>query len=147
MPGIDHQLFQIELSVAEAGHRLGPGLLKGPVDVLRAGSLAHPPAAPSGGRLQQDGIAHLLRQSLGLAEVFQGSVRAGHHRHPGAPGQGPGGGFAAQLPDHISGRADVLQSRLDAPVSKVGIFRQKAVAGVDGVAFAGQGGGEDSVLI
>ena len=74
MLGPEDQLLQVEGAVPEAAFRLGPGGFKGGGQLLGPVGPAHPPAAPSGRGLQQDGIAHLLGQSLGLAEVFQGSV-------------------------------------------------------------------------
>ena len=108
VPGIDHQLFQIQLPVAKAGHGLRSGLLPGPVDVLGAVRLAHPPAPASGRGFQQNGIAHLAGQRPGLTGIAQRSVRPGYHRNPGALGQGPGGGLATQLPDDVPGGTNVL---------------------------------------
>ena len=147
VPGVQYQLFQVHLPVSEAGHRLSLGLLEPGLQLSGGIHLAHAPASASGGGLQQHGVAHLLRQRLGLTGVLHRAVRPGHHRHPGLLRQSPGGRLAAQLPDHVPGGSHILQPRLDAPVGKVRVFRQKAVAGMDGVAAGSQGGGEDGILI
>ena len=147
VPGVQHQLFQIHLSVAEAGHRLGLGGLIGAVQLLRPVHLPHPPAPASGGGLQQHGIAHLLGQRPGGGRVGHRAVRPGDHRHPGLLGHGPGGGLAAQLTDHVAGGADIPQPGLPAAVGEVRVFRQKAIARVDGVAIRYPGRRQQGVLI
>ena len=147
VPGGEDQLLQIHLPVAKAGDGLGLGSVIGALQPLGAVHLAHSPSAAAGRRLQQHGIAHLFGQLLGLLHVPQGAVGAGDHRHPRLLGQGAGGGLAAHFSDHVAAGADVLQPRLYAPVGKVRVLRQKAIAGVDGVAAGGQGRRQDGVLV
>ena len=133
VPGIEHQLLQVHLPVAEAGHSLGLSGLIGSFQVFGPVHLAHTPSAASRGGLQQHGITHLARQFPGLLHTEQGAVGAGDHRHPGVLGQGAGGGLAAHPPDHVSGGANVFQPSLHAAVGEIRVLRQKSVARVDGV--------------
>ena len=61
VPGTQHQLFQIQLVVAKAGHGLGLRLLIGALQLRIV--VAAPDAAPAAARarLEQHGIAHLTR--------------------------------------------------------------------------------------
>ena len=133
VPGGEDQLLQIHLPVAKAGDGLGLGGVIGALQPLGAVHLAHSPSAAAGRRLQQHGIAHLFGQLLGLLHVPQGAVGAGDHRHPRLLGQGAGGGLAAHFSDHVAAGADVLQPHLHAPVGKIRVLRQKAIAGVDSI--------------
>ena len=147
VPGVEDQLFQVHLPVAEAGDGLGLGGLVGPLQLLGGVHLAHAPASAAGGGLEQDGVSHLLSQLPGLLDALQGAVRAGHHGHPRLLGQGAGGRLAAHAADDVPGGTDVLKARLDAAVGKVRVLRQKAVARMEGVAAGGLGRRQQGVLV
>ena len=87
----------------------------------------------------------LLQQGLGLLGGVYRPVGAGHHRHPGALHQLPGGGLVAHGADYVAGGADEGDAGGLAGVGKVGVLTEKAVAGVDGVAPSGLGHGEDGI--
>src|ERR1700722_262364 len=61
---------------------------------------------------------------------------ARHQRHAGLLHQHLGAGFGTHRPDHVGGRADEYQSRLEAGLREFGALGKKAVAGMHGLRTA-----------
>ena len=147
MPGVKDQFLQVHFPVAEAGLRLGLGGGEGRSQFFRAVDPAHPPAAAAGAGLDQHRVADGLGHYRRLGGVFHRPVGAGHHRHPNLLHQGPGGGLVAHLVEHRRGGSDERQAALFAQLGKFPVLRQKAVAGMNRLAAALHGGGQDGGLI
>ena len=143
--GVDDQLLQVHLPAAEAGQRLAAGLFKQGDELFRLIHPAHPPASTAGGGLDEHRVSNGVGQGLGLLGGVYRPVGAGHHRHPSALHQLPGGGLVAHGADYVAGGADEGDAGGLAGVGKVGVLTEKAVAGVDGVAPGGLGHGEDGI--
>ena len=137
------QAFGVDGADAEGGLGLAAGGGEGGGDLLAAAHHPHAPAAAAG-----DGLDHHRRPGGELVEeggqlrFVDGPLRAGNHGNPGADGQQPGPGLVAEGVEGFGGRADEQQSGLGAGPGEGGALGQEAVAGVDGVAAAGAGGGD-----
>ena len=103
---------------------------------------AHAAPAAAGHRLEQHRVADLARQILGLLDAAQRALRAGDHRHPGRAHGLAGDRLVAHQADGLGRRADEGQLALGADLGEVGVFGEKAVAGVDRVAAGDQRGGD-----
>ena len=145
--GVDDELFQVHLVAAKAGDGLAACLLEQRDELVGLVDPAHAPSAAAGGGLDEHGIAHGVGQGLGLLGGVHRSVRAGHHRHPGLLHQLTGGGLVAHVADDVPGGADEGDARLSTGVGKVGVLRQKAIPGVEGVTARLLSHGENGVHI
>ena len=147
MPGSQNQLLQIHLVVSEAGLGFRLGLRVSGGQNLGVVAAADTPAAAAGTGLEQHRIAHGLRCGQGLFHRGNRTVGTGGYRHTGGPHQIAGGRLGAGFADRVAGGTDKGQPRSGAGVGKVGVFRQKSIAGVDAVASGSQGCSEQSGLV
>ena len=135
--------LHVDGGIAERRLRLGAGLLHLRLElVLRLDDLHASPAA-TGGCLDEHRIADLGGDLLGLADIGDRAVRAGHER------QAELGRSKLRL-DLVAHRADMLGLRADPDdlvalhdLGKAGILGQEAVAGMDRIGAADLGGGDD----
>jgi hypothetical protein len=136
---LDEQRARPEAGRARAGHpRPGVGQLVGAVDP------GHPDAAPTGGGLEQHGVADGLGLGGGRLEVGQ-HTGAGQQRNAGRPGESPGAVLVAERLDLRRRRADERQARgLDRP-GEVRRLGQEAVAGMHRLGPRGQRRRHDAV--
>ncbi len=137
-------LFQINAAVLEG--RLGL-LASGPqageqADVI-AGD-AHAPAAAAGGGLDQHRVADLLGKGQRLLVAVDQPLAARHDRDAGLFGEFARLVLVAELRMAASGGPINSMPASPAHVGKVGLFREKAIAGVNGV-DVGQFRGLDDV--
>ena len=145
--GAEHQLFKIHLVVAEARLRLRLCLGKSGRQVLGTVAAADAPAAAAGTGFEQHGVAYGLGGLQRLLGGGDGTVGAGGHRHTGGLHQVPCGGLGPGFADGVPAGADEFDAGFGTLVGKVGVFRQKAVAGVQGIAAGGLGHGQKGVLV
>ena len=121
------------LAAAERGDRLADRRLVQLRDLLeRAGDL-EAAAAAAERRLDRDGQAVLLGEGDDLVRAGDRVGGAGHQRGAGPLGDVPGGDLVAEVADRLRRRADPGQPGVDDGLGEVGVLRQEAVAGVDGV--------------
>ena len=125
--------LQVHGAVAEGGLRLLGGLLQQGQEFALGHGQAHAPAAAAGGGLDHDGEADLARDDDGLFLRLDQAVRAGHGGHAGGLHGVPGGRLVAHDTDVLGPGADELDAVVGANVDERRVFRQEAVAGVDGV--------------
>ena len=104
---------------------------------------AHAPAAAAGCRLKQHRIAGLPGDGDGLLHIGHRGGAAGDHRHAAGPGHLLGVELIPHLVQHRTGRADEDEARLLTGAGEVGVFREEAVARVDGVDLLSLGKGDD----
>ena len=133
MAGVLHEFFDQHAVVAE--RRLGLAL--GADDRRRklAGRIdrAHAAPAAAGGRLHQHGETDLVGGLCQRCLVLRLAVIAGHQRHAGLFHQRLRARLRAHRRHHLGGRTDEHQSGIEASLRELGIFRQEAVAGMDGL--------------
>src|SRR6266568_3173495 len=139
------ELFNVNAGVAEGffGFRARRmvTLDQGNVVVGRAHSAS--PAAGDG--FDHDRIADLFRASQGFLLIFDQSVRAWRRRHAGLFCQGAADGLVFQG-GHCPGvRPDETDVAALADVGEVGVLRQKAIAGMNGIDIGDFGGADDAV--
>ena len=97
----------------------------------------HALAAAAGGGLEQHRIANHLGGGAEGFQVLGLAVVARHQRHAGGFHQCLGRGLAAHGVDGRGGRAEEDQPGLFDGAGELGVFREKAVARVDGLGAAG----------
>ena len=107
---------------------------------VAADAHANPPAARRA--LEHHRVAHRLCRPAGFFAVGQ-QVAAFQQRNALRFGQRAGGMFQAEGSQLLRGRANKRQSRRLTGLGEGGVFRQKAVAGVDGAGAALPRGGND----
>ena len=129
------ELLQIHVSIAEGAEGLLAGARKGLVELLSGSHHAHPLAAPPEGRLDQDGIADLVGDGLGVHRVREHPLAAGYHLHPEPPGRGDGVGLVAHPLHAEVARADEVEPVLAAELGVAGVLGKKADPGMDRVGF------------
>ena len=129
--GPDHGFLQDQFAAAEGVLRLGARRLQCHRHVVQVLHQAHAAPAATGGRLDHDRRADLLRRCqqgvvglvLGLVAGYAGYVRLQH-----AP---LGGRLVAHDVDGSRCRADKHDTRLGAGTGERGVLRQEAVARVN----------------
>ena len=125
--------FDEDLVIAEGLLGLVDGFLKLLGHVLGAGDDAHAASAAAVGGLEHDGVTHLLGHGHGLFHGLHGVVHAGDDGHVGGDGDLLGGDLVAHGVHALHGGADEDDAVLVALLHQGGVFRQEAIAGVDGV--------------
>ncbi len=134
VPRILEELLHVDLGIVECGGRLRLGGVHS-MDEGRLG-VHHPHAAPAAaaGRLDDDGVANGPGTTNNLfGVVWQGAFRARHAWHTSG-NHGPlGCNLVAHHANDIRRGPNEGESASFHPLGKVGILREKAVAGVDGL--------------
>jgi hypothetical protein len=80
---------------------------------------------------------------VGLCVGFDGGA-AGQHRHSGFLGDVACHDFVAELFEDLHARPNEVQSSLLAGAGEVGVLREEAIAGVDGIDFMLASQGDDA---
>jgi hypothetical protein len=101
--------------------------------VAEAAGHFHAAATAAEGGLDGDRYAVLLGERHHLVGVFDRVGGAWHQRCLCAGGDVAGGDLVAEVADRLRARTDPNQARVDHGLGELGVFRQEAVAGVDGV--------------
>mmetsp|Transcript_9721 Transcript_9721/g.24163 ORF Transcript_9721/g.24163 Transcript_9721/m.24163 type:complete len:214 (-) Transcript_9721:345-986(-) len=107
----------------------------------------HAAAAATHGRLEDDGVAVLVRKCLRLVGRGDGLVGAGHHGHAALHGGAAGSGLVAHGLDGLWHWAHKRDARLGALARKRRVLAQEAVAGVDAVHVGCLGDADDGVNV
>ena len=145
------RLVQVLLHEAFAPAKGGGGFAHG--GVIQLGHFFHVPghfqAAPAAakGGFDGDGQAVFTGKGQHLLRVLHGAGGAGHQRRARLLRNLAGRDFVAQAGDGFGRRADPLQPRIDDGLRKVGVFGEKAVAGVHGVGAALAGDADQLVNV
>ena len=131
------RLVQVALDEALAAAEGGDGLAHRRVVQLRdlfqgAGDLQTAAAAAEGG-LDRDRQAVLLGEGDDLVGAGDRVGGAGDQRGAGALGDVPGGDLVAEVADGLRRRADPGQTGVEDGLGELGVLREEAVSGVDGV--------------
>ena len=142
VPRPRHDLLQEEGAIAERGLGLALAAREGLVHLLRPGHGAHAAPAAAGRGFQHHRIADGLGLCLGL--VARGELgRAGNDRNALRLGEVAGRDLVAEQFQAGGRGADEAQSLGLAALGEEGVLRQEAVAGMDAIAAACLGRGDD----
>ena len=129
---VDHRLLEEHGGVAERGLGLAHGRVDGVAQVLGPLDPAHAAPATARDGLDEDRETDVVGR--GDQRVDVGGGRAGaQHRHARLPGRGDRPRLVAGEVQHVGGRPDERDARLGARLREIGVLREEAVAGVDGV--------------
>ena len=141
--GLHQVLLNEDVLVAKGLPGLVLHQLELPADVLLTVTAAHAPAAAAGRRLEDDGEAvgeGLFHRLVGILQGLGGAGNGGH-------AAGDGRGLGRQLVPHLGQDGGVGPDEGDAGLlagpGEVGVFREEAVARVDGVHLAALGQVDD----
>ena len=137
--------FDVDARVAEGGLGFGRCLLPGARQREVVGRHPHPLAAAAGRRLEQHRKADLAGDLHRLLFAADDAVAARHRRHARFPGQRPGRILVAHPLHRFGCRADEADIARAADLGEVGVFREKAVAGMDRLHVADLGGADHPV--
>ncbi len=123
---------------------------EGPLEQL--GQLAfmaaalQPDTATAGGALDHQRVADTGGLHAGLLQRCD-QAAAGRQRHPDRLGLGAGGMFETEQPHLLRRRTDEHQPGAGAMFGEIGIFRQEAIAGMDGFGTAIEGSLNDGIAL
>src|SRR5882762_10385137 len=135
-------LLDVDLVGVEGGERFLFRERKGLRELLRVVGDTHPLAAAARRGLDDDRETDFLRDALAFLEGLDGPRRPGHRRHTLRLGERARGRLVAHLPDLVGRRADERDVGRADFLGELRVFREEAVAGMDGVG-AGDFGGRD----
>ena len=133
MARAQHELLKVHPVVAERGAGLGTGGLVVRFQIGGVVDLAHALATAAGGCLDEHGITHALGELTGLLNGVDAAVGTGDGGHAASLHGLAGRGLVAHTLDALGGRADEHQVVVRASAGEVGVFRQEAVARMDGI--------------
>ncbi len=130
-----HQPLHVHVGVAEGRSRFGLASPIRLVQFVEAPHRAHPAAASAGDRLDHHRAAVAQRSQKLPASLKTGRTRgAGQQWHSDALRQRPRAHLVAEQLEDLRPRADELDPFLCRAAGEAGVFAEKAVAGMDGVA-------------
>ena len=136
--------FHVHHRVAKGRFRFGAGHFYGFEQIFFLFHHAHTAPTAAARCLDNHRETHLIRRFQDFARVVgQRPVRPRHARHARFNHRFFGGYFVAHQADGIGARADEHKARIFHLLGKIGVFRQKAVAGVDCIRAGNFGGGDD----
>ena len=141
------QLFQVQRTVPKGGERLCLRALIGALDFGRIIGGAHPSAAASGSRLQQNRISDLTGDLRSLLPVLQNSVRTRNNGYSVFFHQPTRRLLVPHHPDHFRRRPDKQNSMFLTETGKIRILRKESITGMNRLALKGHGCLNDSLLI
>ncbi len=135
VPGLLHELLDVEGIVPEGGLRLGARALEPLLDLLGPAHQAHALAATARAGLHHHRKADLLDPGpgLGVGEPLGG---ARHDGHPGRLHGLPGRHLVAHLAHDVAGGADEDHPPALAEVGEVSVLGEESVTRVDGLRAA-----------
>jgi hypothetical protein len=143
MAGAGDHLFEIPLAIAECGFGLAPAFADLGLQLVFRGHGPHAPTAAAPARFQHHRIADLGGHGAHLVHVL-GQDRGGRdHRDAGRDRHPPGAGLVAQRAHGLGPGADEGDAGSGAGIDQIGVFRQKAIAGVDRIRAGGPGHPDD----
>ena len=120
-------LLEVDVADAERGFGFALRRLDRLRELARRAHDAHAASAAARGRLDDDGIADVLRQLERLVLAVDRTVAAGQDRHPGLLHHAAGARLVAHQADDLRGGPDELDVARFAHLGEVGALRQEPV--------------------
>ena len=131
--GVLDEFFQEDRAVTEGFFRFATGLDDLVAELLLVAYYAHPTAAASGGRLNDDGVPDarsLAGSHLRVTDILVAILNEGHAY---LTGELLGGYLVPQLVHALGRGTHKFDPRLQAGAGEVHVLRQEAVTGVDSI--------------
>ena len=126
--------FEIEAIVAETIHSLGRSIAECGFEFGFAVHQAHTFAAATGDGLQENGIAHSVREGLRCSRILNWVVCSWDRGNVGAAGKLAAGGFGAKRFHSLGWRPNKNEASVNAGAGQCGVFRKEPVARMHGIA-------------
>jgi len=145
MLGVLDVALQENRRVAEGGPGLAGGAGKTFKELLLVPGHAHAATATAGRCLDDDRIAIVLGKPEGLLLFLDGVLRPWNDLHTRSHGSLAAGHLVPEGTHHVGAGADECYARCLAALGKLGILREEAVTGMDGIHIRLDGQGDDLV--
>ena len=138
------QVFlDIDFVIAESGFALGARGEKGAFHISGTLCNLHAPTAAACSGFDDHRIAHFSTNPLGLIDVCNSALRAGHAGHSKIFHRVLGGYFIPHDPNVLRCWSNKYQAVVFDDLNKAGVFGQKAIAGVNRLCASDFAGGND----
>ena len=124
-------LFDIDFVIAERGLGFRARGHEGALHLACVPGDFHAAPATTGGGLDDDGVSHLFTKLPGLIQCRHTAIRSGNAGHAQRLHRVLGRDLVAHHADMFRRRADKGQVVILDDLHELGVFRQKAIAGVD----------------
>ena len=142
---IDDRLFDVDFAVAERTLRLAPGGFEGGTKFSPGMYQAHAFAAAAGRRFQHHGVTDALGNFFGFFYGSQAARGSGNEGHAGFFHLLTGAGFRTHHFHGARSRANKFHARIGARLGELRVFREEAIAGMNGLGARAFGHIEDLV--
>ncbi len=143
VPGLDDELFEIDVAVAEGGLGLGLGRIERRPQADVVVDDPHAAAAAAGDGLDDDRVADLVGELHRLGLVGDGAFGARDDGDLGLAGDLAGLDLVAQQPHGLDAGADEADAAVAADLREVGVLGEEPVAGVDRIDVGDLRGADD----
>ena len=137
--------FEVHAGVAEGVQRFRRSVAKARGEFAVVRNETHAFAAAAGNGFEQNRIAYAAGEFLRMLRIVYGIVGAGNGGNFGTAGELAPGGFCAERFHGFGAGTDEGDSGFGARARERGVFRQKSVAGMNGVAAGALGDVHDFV--
>ena len=137
------EFLHVEPGVAEGGFRFPLGCLEQAFELVGAGHQPHAPAPAAGGGLDHHRIAHPIGEAGGVGSAVEQPFAAGDGGYAHPLHGGLGGRLVSHRTNRLGGWPHKGDAVVGADLGKAVVFRQKAVAGVDGIGPSGGSRGQN----
>ena len=145
MASARNELLQKDIGDTEGSAGLAVRLVERLVELLRPVGHAHPAATAAHRCLNDDRIANLRRQRLRLGVVAHRGIAAGDDRHLCLVRDVASDDLIAELIEDFRFGTDEDHPRFGTGASKMSVFGEEAVAGMDGVNLVLPGEADDGI--
>src|ERR1700712_5057512 len=132
--GIDDAFFQEHFSLAERLGGLGNDSGKRLLKLLATVAATDAAPATAGSSLEHHRVTDTLAFNQGFSDIGHVTFSAWRNRHASLDHAAARLGLVAHAADHFSGRTDEPDPAFGADGGQFGVFRQKAIAGVQRIA-------------
>ena len=144
MVRVEHELFQVAIAIAKAGHRFVGGLLKKPDKIRFVETGAHAATTAAGRGFDHHRQANALgfrQRGLGIRH----DVRAGSDRYAIGHRRRTRGRLVAHHRDHLGRWPDESDAGRFTNFREAGIFGKKPIARMDRLRAGDFGSGDDAI--
>ena len=145
--GARDETLEVKAPVPERGHRLSARLRDLGLELRGGLGDADSAAAAASRRLDHQRIADGFSRSAGRARILDAPVGARHGGHARARRHLARHGLVAHGADRLGSRSHEYEPGAFDHRGEVRVLRQEAVAGMDGVGAARDGGRDDGLLV
>ena len=141
------ELLDVDRRVAKGPIRIAPHTLEGGCDLLGSVRGPHPVTTTTGRGLDRHGIAEFTGYRGDLGRIRQRILGPGNDRYAGRLGRATSGDLAPHGFDRFRRRPDEDDSLRRAASCKRGVFREKAITGMNRLDIGFTHDLEDAILV